>query len=470
LREITILKKLELLFYNKNVFHIPYIYDWFIVSGFEKPILSNEFQAKRNKVSTTLKILNDMLSNIHDTAQKNYIEPYMRENIYKMIEEIVKYNDAYIYLENVYLVVIEEYQRKTLANIQNMLQLQIHKDFFSKNKISRYLFEMVYIGYNLGAYGIINGDLHLNNCCVAYNNINKTIEDIAVILVDKFNIAYKFDPNNRRSWVLFPFDTTYISFIDFSRGIMNDKHIKDLCENESSDVIKYYQDIERRKVVNYYRLILNEFYSNNKELIDEAITSHFDDLFQYFGFLDTYSVLSKFYDYVVSLKIDIDKSILTMMKDIKNYVYKVITVDFINAVKYERYKDKIDMLPFVNDFYKDFILDDKIESIAVVYEGQKLYPVSDVFSAKSTLSSEDKIRNELEVLQLRQFKTDSNADDEGHYSIIYNFFCTKELFFKDYRYRDKKEFLTKLVKSEIKHLNLTDMHIKKFRPEAVGGM
>lgn len=452
LRELTLLKRLELLMYNKIMPNIPFVYNWFVLTNMDNTIIANDFQTRKNKISDALKAINDTLRSVDTTIEKEQIEAHIKQYIGMGVDDLMKYNDTYVYLPNTYIVIMEEYEKKPLANIKSMITKDPNKDFFTPNKINRYMFELLYIGNNLGQYGIINGDAHLNNVCVAYNNRTKIERSQHVQY-----ICYEMIENNRDSWVVFKYDSTYISLIDFSRGIINDWHLEEICKGMSEKDIAYFKRLERDKMLRYYRYNLTEFYNEHKELIDNVIYNRYNEFFYIYGYIDAYSVINKFINYLRALKLNIDEQLLTIMTNIKDDIYEIVTTQFVDDIKNEKVNKNQFIHFFVEKYFRAYNFN-TMDNDTYEFQGRTVYPIADLFGLKSVIKDEKEIRDQIYALQIRP-----SPIYTGESSLTYNYLCVKELLYRDYKYTQDKSQLSNLIKDNIKYVTFKP-DVQPFNP------
>jgi hypothetical protein len=469
LREFAIVKLLEPLMFTKKIFNFPLIYNYFISCYDHSIILDNEHQIKKNKISTSFKAINELLNSAYNLIQNEKIENFMKEYINNDFNDLLKYNNSYIYIDNFYFTFIEEYQNKTFGNIDKMINKQFHKNFFENDKFFRYMFEILNIAYHFGNHGIIHGDLHLNNACIALNNMFKDYPKSDVVTE---NICYIIENESTLSLYIFPYDSSYVSYIDFSRAIVNDKHMETLCKNSFGQEFNFYSKHEREKMIKYFSINFRDFYQNNKEIINNAFKLHFNKLFHIFAYIDSYSIISKFKNLLLILKINISKDALALMDKILTKVIEYLTTNLLNEINilnnllqnkknYDKYQaDK----SFINKISEELFIDYKADSKKNMIQN---------YNASSSKSIDiwggnviDK-NDSLLVSKLRPIKTEYDILTDAH-----KYLCTKQFFLKKYKFEYEKLNLKNILKEEIKYINILN-HLysdNKFDKTVYGAM
>lgn len=212
------------------------------------------------------------------------------EGFSNAIEIPMDYAERELVLAPYALVASEEHLGRTVADIPNMMLFEdyalpmgpIFKEF---DRFSKYIFEFLYNLGCLNQYGIIHGDLHLNNCTI-YEMMIYIHKITKEIIVPNPHIIYE----SNGSQYIFSTSGRNVALIDFSRAFIWDKNI--LSQDYNDNQIKAYQTHYKQRMIDIMKFEFPDFLDTHKDDIELAIERHFDDVYKIFQVVDTWKIMN----------------------------------------------------------------------------------------------------------------------------------------------------------------------------------
>jgi hypothetical protein len=276
---------------------IPLMNDWFFIRGMSKELFDNAVSHVKldhsDAASEIIKKLEDSRKSTYviDPIKKNEIYiSYKMEGFSSAIEIPMDYAEKELVLAPYVLVKSEEHLGRTVADIPMMMMfddyaLAMGPIFKDINRFSKYIFEFLYNLSCLNHYGIIHGDLHLNNCTI-YEMMLYINRITGKMVVNNPHIIYECNG----SQYIFSTSGRNVALIDFSRAFIWDKGIlsKDYNENQ----IKAIQTNYKGRMLNVMKFEFPDFTDAHKDDIELAIERHFDEVYKIFQISDTWKIMS----------------------------------------------------------------------------------------------------------------------------------------------------------------------------------
>jgi hypothetical protein len=331
-KEFMIANKLSDLVINNISNGFSLTNSWFLIKNTEKGLFDNPSQSDRLAKSRIAIKIADILNqariytrqNINNIEgesfeipelsssllgeQKTYITSWLSsefKELYKKIQESIDHSKEYIIMSNVSLNVISEYLGKTIYDSifftkkSDYYRKLVSHPFSKKSHpyFRKYMFELCYNLYCMNAkFGIIHGDLHLNNITlntIFYTkNLNIEIKDPKILFVLSHDEQYLFKHNF--------YD---LCIIDFSRSIIHpDKYNLFKLDNipDFYNIIHSQEHFSERQLTGLLGYLLSskpEF--NNLEVpLWNSILHHRDEFFKILTTLDLYNVTLKMREFI----------------------------------------------------------------------------------------------------------------------------------------------------------------------------
>lgn len=357
-REYLIAQRVQGLFMSGICFGIPLMADYFMVSNTKKSLYDNEVQVLKLEHSEQAKVVVGQLQTaqrstlkepliikevgkIGGKGNKGKIEDKSKDKVefaivrdphaissikettddepesYDVIEEWlsrdfkvlhakiadpIEYARQEIIMSDTSFGVFSEYVGRTMYNAFGLCK---SSESFSKalnhplqrpEIFAKYMFEIVYNLHCLNRfYGVMHGDLHLNNATIGPNYFNSHLDPSklpnpqAVYIVSS-KLVFAFPSNQYTSKI-----------IDFSRAIIQLTNIDRFRHAEQRNVMKnempiltehQKEQMHREQVARIlwmYETHFPEFYNDNKEKLRDLLNKHFEKMFPIISTFDTYT-------------------------------------------------------------------------------------------------------------------------------------------------------------------------------------
>ena len=302
-KELLINRIITNLIHNNISICFSLFVDWILISKSNKYLFNNEEIYKKitysDKIKNILQYLylaKNNLIELNNEINKNRII----NKLEKKLQNLINDTQSNMIMSNVSLSFLSEYSGKTIFHHLNVIlnnksyNLVIGNLMKNYNKLSKYLFDIIYSLYCLNLKGIIHGDLHLNNITMSMvNNIdmasytlydlnNSFNSDILTYLKNYPNIYNSIDDNldqsennisnSNNNLDIRYIDETYIfedngyfpCIIDYSRSFillkLIDEHVIEQEKNKSRN--KYIKNETNRIIAELNKLFPNYIKNN----------------------------------------------------------------------------------------------------------------------------------------------------------------------------------------------------------------
>lgn len=358
-REYLIAQRVQGLFLSGICFGIPLMADYFMVSNTKKSLYDNEVQILKLEQSEQAKVVVGQLqsaqrstlkepmiikekekieggkpvkevrevketkkdefhivkdpraiSSIKETADDepesyDVIEEWLSRDfkvLHAKIADPIEYARQEIIMSDTSIGIFSEYVGRTMYNVFGLCKSSESFNKFINNPLqqpeifTKYMFEIVYTLHCLNRfYGVMHGDLHLNNATIGPNYYNSHLDPLKLpnpqaIYIVNSKLVFLFSSNQYTSKI-----------IDFSRAIIQLDNVERFRHAEQRNVMKDEMPIltehqrERMhreqvaRILWMYETAFPEFYSANKEKLRDLLVRHFEKLFPIISTFDTYT-------------------------------------------------------------------------------------------------------------------------------------------------------------------------------------
>lgn len=210
----------------------------------------------------------------------------------KQINQTIKLSEETLHISDKALVIFNEYKNETLNTIFNktttgsFVKKLGEEMFFREN----YIFKVIYDLYALNIYGIIHGDLHLNNITLKYN---KHVKQYDLYIVSKDGPMEEIDISGQKIKVPKEKDYYYVrkdiiepNIIDFSRSIVSEKIINDYSDDEMErDTLL---SMQRNRINSVLKHMMPNFYEKNANRIQTLLFDDYKQMFNIAAATDLY--------------------------------------------------------------------------------------------------------------------------------------------------------------------------------------
>ena len=307
---------------------------------------------KRSEIAVSVfELLNKARSYTHMNFQENKI---IREKLnswisnkfktlYEKINDPIDYLKSDLIMSEVTLAMISEYTGRTFWDMFHLVNTSVKYNkllgmpFTSGTKyFSKYIFD---ICYNLLAmnkvYGVLHGDLHLNNMTI-HNNMYSVFSN----KTNKLQVMYVI---NDKHQYLFETCGYYSCLIDFSRSIILTDKIEMLKDSNLPKSHIYLDNKDKFFKDQIKRLI--QIYLNNTDSkhdihqLELIFYDKFDYIFKLLTASDVYSMVDKLLNLFTLNSFKINKKNIDLLTNIKNISYKFISEEMaklLNIAGYEK--------------------------------------------------------------------------------------------------------------------------------------
>ncbi len=222
--------------------------------------------------------------------------------LHSKIADPIEYARQEIIMSDTSIGIFSEYVGRTMYNAFGLCKSSetfnkmINHPLEKPEIFAKYMFEIVYTLHCLNRfYGVMHGDLHLNNATIGPNYYNGHLDPLklpnprAIYIVNQ-KLVFSFSSNQYTSKI-----------IDFSRAIIQLTDVDRFRHAEQRNVMKDAMPIltEHQKeqmhreqvsrILWMYETYFPEFYSENKEKLRDLLVRHFEKLFPIISTFDTYT-------------------------------------------------------------------------------------------------------------------------------------------------------------------------------------
>lgn len=278
---------------------------YFYIYQGDRMLFDNEAQIMRIDVSRSALLIARTLTEAKKQSQFEEWEDDKIVRMKELLDEPLLYSKQELIMSEVALCIFTEFMGKTLHNaIQSAMRSDLYNRYIGNilNKSStmrKFMFEYVYALLCVNHhYGIIHGDLHLNNLSI-HATYSSALRDLST---QKTFVAYDV----LGKIFLLPSTQYYGSLIDFSRCLILPSKLpllmnRDLERSPKSTGIK---DVGTliiyiiARVRCLYKTYLPDFYAENMIAIEVGIRERFPDVFHLLTAFDPFMLCSKLRDFL----------------------------------------------------------------------------------------------------------------------------------------------------------------------------
>jgi len=290
-------KKAELLVINGISYGFPTIIGSAFLKNIDRSLFSSRSVMEKYKMNDeALNQEKDMLHaykslfNVDESMKQKQLKFEKFNKITPQLMSAIEYNRETCILTNVAMAILIEYTGRTFADIPKLFGYCLRYPALNNYKyiekictkvdyFAKILFDISYNLYCLNdRFGVIHGDLHLNNCTIKQNIQKFKLYDYTFI----DDTCYMFE-NPECSG----------NIIDFSRSLVGNRNV--LLEDFDADIVDDFLFEQSEKVITY---IIRNFPEYKEQLIkikDIIKPSKFEnhkDIFEIVSICDIYSFVS----------------------------------------------------------------------------------------------------------------------------------------------------------------------------------
>lgn len=280
---------------------------WLYIKNSEKGLFDNEIQYDRMEKGKMAKEIAQLLANARD---RSVIDAKIQEEAASMlvdkfahlrglIQKPIDFCKEEIIMSNVVLCIVSEYVGKTyLDSIVICKRSKYYRDLMGDpfgegfELFRRHIFELIYNLYCLNRYfGVIHGDLHLNNVTMRRKKVATTVKfsDVKdpkiLFVVDDLQFLF---PTTDFSTCLIDFSRSSIHHDNFDMFNIKhmEKHFKSTKHAEQID------QMDRARLIHLY---VNTFpdMGEHKAAIMALFEQHYDETYKLLTLLDVHNFCNK---------------------------------------------------------------------------------------------------------------------------------------------------------------------------------
>ncbi len=355
-KEIMINYMIRRLIVNGICMHYSTIVDWSIFKINDLDIFNNRDIIRKYMQSEQYV---DSLVHLYRAGQidgdEELIKTYRRK-----IMVPVKYAEKNLILSEYCLFTIMDYTGITVANlilenITNPHKYVNHNICISLENCRNAIFQIIYALLAMNRhFGLIHGDLHLNNITLRKYEIVKN----SIYYIDQQIYLHDF--------------TGIYSVIDFGRSFINPEKLI----NETYS--KEYVEIQNKKLFNYFGKVFPDMYMEYKKIIQHLMVSNPRELYHICMGLDVYYFIKMFRTNTMKY---ITEPINNFLHEIETFVHDWIRTNIIKLNKHEPADSRYINQLVIEQFYaKELIKEIPENSQITVYNNLNNEPRYDLFS------------------------------------------------------------------------------------------
>lgn len=315
-RDYIISQALTNLVVNNICPGFPVVNSWIYIKGAKKGLFNNKIQYQKIERSDQAQAIIELLiksksytyENIKTDMkdQRGTITSWLSDKfkvLHDQIDDAVNFGKNEIIMSNVSFMIISEYTGRTLNDVMRLTKSSpyyneaLGKPFTSGGYkyFKKYVFD---ICYNLHCmfenYGIIHGDLHLNNLTL-YQKFQTNHEGFDK--VDDPHVLYVVGENNEYNFVL-PSTAFHTTLIDFGRCFIHPDYLEKLRDPSvperysiTGDKDKFIKEQTRRLINTYIKLVPDS--KDQEPELRVLFAKNFDAMYKLMSVSDLYSVMTK---------------------------------------------------------------------------------------------------------------------------------------------------------------------------------
>jgi hypothetical protein len=258
--EINILRRVTDLYLNNITSGIGAFHEWFFIYGANRHLFDNDTARTLDNSDDDTVIINSLIGLAKHGSE-------------------VKYADNNN-MSDIGVCLVMECTGRTVYNIADLMNSPEYAKntgslYSCKARSAKHVFEVVYtLMCMYGKLGIIHGDLHLNNVTMKKSvSVDEPSEGKRheLYIIDGDVFAWRTASRNS-------------VIIDFSRSMMIPPD-----SDMSATLLEQYGD----NILNYYKILLPQFYSDNRETLETAVVDQFNLVYKVFAAVDMYMFSQK---------------------------------------------------------------------------------------------------------------------------------------------------------------------------------
>lgn len=337
-KEIYISKLLSDLPINGISPSFPLFINWFLIKGNKKELYDNSITKMKLDHSVIAEDVVKKLENarrgtyqINDLPSGktyNYLSITM-ENLHNTVDYPIKYAEKEIIMSDYAICTINQYVGRTFADFCTTVtnsfffQRQIGFMFTDYTIFSKYIFEYIFGFYSMNKIGLVHGDAHLNN--ITFKILRYYYKDLTTEEPELRNafIIYNLGESMTTDLIyMAPHYGSYATIIDFSRSFVTEKKLlSDYDEIITSDFIS----MQRKKIIKSWKIEMNEYVEENKQLIEAAMLRNMDLFLKVFSAFDTFKMTKSMLNLFSTSGINVRSENLELLKKINILSAKYLT-------------------------------------------------------------------------------------------------------------------------------------------------
>lgn len=293
----------------------PVVNSWMYIKGTQKGLFNNKIQYQRIERSDQARSIISLLVKSKSYTYENIKSQDMKDIrgtitswlsdkfkiLHDQIDDAVNFGKNEIIMSNVSFMIISEYVGRTLNDSLRLAKSSpyynelLGKPFTSQGYkyFKKYIFDICYNLYCMFEfYGIIHGDLHLNNLTLYPKFPSHKLDNIK-----DPHVAYVMGESNEYCFVL-PSLSTHASIIDYGRCFIHPDKIELLRDpsvpkryeiTENKD--KFEKEQIKRLISTYMKLVTSA--KDQEPELRVLFTKNFDSMYKLMSVCDLYGVMSK---------------------------------------------------------------------------------------------------------------------------------------------------------------------------------
>lgn len=271
----------------------------------------------------------------------------------KKIHESIINADSNICLTSLAICTVSEYTGRTVRDIPKLVKSNMYpmyQNLFSTLYFKKHIFEFIYALYCLNTkFGIMHGDLHLNNVTMCVN-VNTVFDEKSYAVYVVGGTAYYFSHNG-----------VFSTLIDFSRAILGDVNM--LTEDFGQAFASTHTIRQQGLLLKLIEQHFPQLYSAHKDNLTTIVVKKFPEMFKIATSIDTFVLLSNFkamFTLDENFKdVKTEKTLLDFIDEITDYVETSVSDNLVALLKDPtRTLTRWPHLEIIERFYSDHLLDD----------------------------------------------------------------------------------------------------------------
>lgn len=213
---------------------------------------------------------------------------YRFEGLSDTIEIPMDYAEKNIIMSNYAVCLLNEHLGTTFGDLPNIMRVQMIRwrmgpMFSNVFYFAKYMFECLYGLYSMNYHlGFIHSDLHVNNATTFDKKllVNMRTGELHPNVKNP-HIIY----NVHGEHYVFPHLGRYASIIDFSRAVIDEKH---LTSHFPKKVARDILTKEKKYIISRYQQLLPDFFRDNESSLRAAVEDLFPVVFKLFSAIDAF--------------------------------------------------------------------------------------------------------------------------------------------------------------------------------------